>query len=165
VSLTVLEEPFDRAEFTKEALALVLSRIDAGREDLLRRVAAASDEELARGTDEDWGLGQIAAHLLIVERGIYGIALRLARGEPPGPTGQPRPAPGYGGRARIVELAERVRERRDALLAEFPADPDVTATAKQPYYGPMNCYAWLLASMLHYPAHLEALDRGTKSAL
>jgi hypothetical protein len=29
----------------------------------------------------------------------------------------------------------------------------------------MNCYAWLLTLSLHYPAHLEALDRGTKSAL
>lgn len=165
MSLTVVEEPPDRPQFTREALALVLARIDEGRADLLRRVAAASDEELARGSDDDWGLGQIAAHLLIVERGIYGIALRLARGEPPASTGQPRPAPGYADRAKIMDLAGRVKERRDALLAEFPGEPDVTTTARQPYYGPMNCYAWLLASMLHYPAHLEALERGTKSAL
>lgn len=165
MSLTVVEEPPDRSQFTREALALVLARLDEGRAGLLRRVAAASDEELARGTDDDWGLGQIAAHLLIVERGIYGIALRLARGEAPGSTGQPRPAPGYAGRAKILELAARVEERRAKLLEEFPAEPDVRATAAQPYYGPMNCYAWLLASMLHYPAHLEARDKGTKSTL
>jgi hypothetical protein len=165
VSLTVVEEPPDRAQFTREALQLVLARIDEGRADLLRRVAAANDEELARGSDDDWGLGQVAAHLLIVERGVYGIALRLARGEPAGQTGQPRPPVGYADRAKIADLAERARERRAKLLSEFPAEPDTTATARQPYYGDMNCYAWLLASMLHYPAHLEALDRGTKSAL
>ena len=166
MSLTLLEgEPPDRAQFTREALELVLRKLDEGREDLLRRVAAASDADLAKGSDDDWGLGQVAAHLLVVERGIYGIALRLARGEPGGQTGQPRPAVGYADRTKIAELAERAKERRAKLLDEFPAQANTVATARQPFYGDFNCFAWLLASMLHYPAHLEALDRGTKTAL
>lgn len=55
MSLTVVDEPPDRAEFTREALRLVVDRIGQGRAELLSRVAAASDAELARGTDDDWG--------------------------------------------------------------------------------------------------------------
>lgn len=165
MSFTVVDEPPDRPEFLKEALRVIAGSIERERARLLARVAAADDAELAGGTEDDWGLGQIAAHLLVVDRGISGIALRLARGEPPGSTGQPRPAVGSATRAKIEDLAARAKERQDKLVAEFPSEPNVAATARQPYYGEMNCFGWLLAVPLHYVAHLEALDRGTKSTL
>ena len=46
--------------------------------------ARTSDADLARGSDDDWGLGQVATHLLIVERGVALIGLRLALAGPPG---------------------------------------------------------------------------------
>lgn len=165
MSFIVVDEPPDRPEFLREALRLIAASIERERARLLELVGAASDADLAAGTDEEWGLGQIAAHLLVVERGIGGIALRLARGEPPGPTGQPRPAVGSATRAKIADLAARAKDRLTKLVAEFPADPNMAATARQPYYGAMNCAGWLLTVPLHYAAHLEALDRGTKSAL
>ncbi len=165
MSFRLVDEPADRARFRKEALGLLAARVEAGRKRLLERVAAASDEELARGSEDDWGLGQVAAHLLAVERGISGIALRLANGEMAGQTGQPRAAAGSVDRAKVDALAARAQDRLAKLVAEFPDAPNTEATARQPYYGEMNCFAWLLTVPLHYEAHLDALERGTKTAL
>lgn len=165
MSFVVVDEPADRLEFVREALGILAASIRRERARLLERVAAASDDEVGSGTDDDWGLGQIALHLLTVERGISGIALRLARGEPPGPTGQPRPKAGSATREGIRSMAAKAEERLAKLVAEFPAEPNMSATARQPYYGDMNCAGWVLTVPLHYVAHLEGLDRGTKSAL
>ncbi|MBI2324687.1 MAG: hypothetical protein HYU87_06975 [Chloroflexi bacterium] len=165
MSFRIVDEPPDRSEFIKEALGVISGRIRQERTRLLARVAAADDATFGAGADDDWGLGQVALHLLTVERGISGIALRLARGEPPGPTGQPRPVAGSATRDGLASLAAKAEERLEKLIAEFPGDPNMKATARQPYYGEMNCIGWLLAVPLHYAAHLEALERGTKSAL
>lgn len=165
MTFVLVDEPGDRAAFVREALDVLARAIRDGRGRLLERVAGATDEQLASGTDDDWGIGQVALHLLTVERGISGIALRLARGEPPGPTGQPRPKPGSATRDGIQSLAAKADDRLATLVREFPADPDLRSTARQPYYGDMNCVGWLLTVPLHYTAHLEALDRGAKSAL
>jgi hypothetical protein len=164
VSFVVVERPADRPEFLREVIALVASELERQRAGLLERVAAADDAELAAGTDEDWGLGQIAAHLLLVERGMLGIALRLARGEPAGQTGQPRYQPGTVTREDLAALSERAARALARLRADFPAEPDLQTTAPSPYLGSFNCYAWLLAAAFHYRAHLEALERGVKSA-
>lgn len=165
VSFVLVDEPKDRSEFTAEALGLLRAQIDAERARVLERVARASDEEIARGTDDDWGIGQVALHLLTVERGICAIALRLARGEPAGATGQPRPRAGSATREGILSLAAKAAERLARTVTDFPPDPNVAATARQPYYGELNCYAWLLAIPLHYAAHLAAIDRGARSAM
>lgn len=165
MSFVLVDEPRDRGQFTAEALRVLASQIERGRARLLERVAAATDADLAAGTDEVWGLGQIAAHLLTVERGICGIAIRLARGEPAGATGQPRPQAGSASRDGIASLAAKAKERLERTLADFPAQPNTSATARQPYYGEMNCFGWLLAVPLHYEAHLTALERGERSAL
>lgn len=165
MSFRIVDEPPDRAEFVKEAIQVISGTIRRERERLLARVAAADDATLAAGTEDDWGLGQVALHLLTVERGISGIALRLARGEPAGPTGQPRPAAGSATRDGLASLAAKAEERLAKLVAEFPSEPNMIATARQPYYGELNCVSWLLAVPVHYTAHLEALERGRKSAL
>ena len=165
MSFTLVDEPPDRAEFTRDAVAAISGEIRRGRTRLLETVAAATDEAIAGGTDDDWGIGQIALHLLTVERGILGIAGRLARGEPPGPTGQPRPKAGSATREGIASLATKAEERLARLTLEFPPDPNTAATARQPFYGEMNCFGWLLAIPIHYTAHLDALERGTKSAM
>jgi len=152
VTLRVVDDPPDRPDWLRETIRLLVDATAAGRRELLDRVAAASDADLAAGTDDDWGLGQVATHLLIVERGSVLIGLRLAQGALPGPTGQPRPA------AAAVTRTGR-------LVAEFPAQPDVARTARHPYYGDLNCFGWLLMLPNHYKAHLEALDHGRPSAL
>ena len=107
----------------------------------------------------------MATHLLIVERGVALTGLRLAQGGPPGRTGQPRPAAADVSRAGIQTLVEKALATAERLVAEFPAEPDLNATARHPYYGDLNCFGWLLMLPEHYRAHLEALDRGRPSAL
>ena len=165
MTLRVVDDPPDRPEWLRETIRLLTGGTAQERERLLARVARASDAELSRGSDDDWGLGQVATHLLIVERGVALTGLRLAQGGPPGRTGQPRPAAGDVSRAGIQSLAEKASATADRLVAEFPADPDLKATARHPYYGDLNCFAWLLMLPEHYRAHLEALDRGRPSAL
>lgn len=165
MSFILVEHPADRPEFLRETVDLLASAIERERARLLTRVAAASEAELAAGTEDDWGIGQIAAHLLIVERGMLNIALRLARSEVPGQTGQPRPVPGAVTREDIGALAERAARALARLRTEFPAEPNTAATAPSPYYGPLNCFSWLIVAPFHYVAHLDALERGTKSAL
>ena len=160
MTFRIVDEPPDRAAFTPEAIAAVAGEIRRGRARLLERVAAATDADLAAGTDDDWGIGQIALHLLTVERGILGIAGRLARGEEPGPTGQPRPKSGSATRDGLASLASKAEARLAQLQAEFPAEPDLSAMARQPYYGNMNCIAWLLTIPIHYVAHRANLLRG-----
>jgi hypothetical protein len=165
VTLRVVDDPPDRPEWLKETIRLLVDGTTAERDRLLARVARASDADLADGSDDAWGLGQVATHLLIVERGVALIGLRLATGMPPGPTGQPRPAASAVTRAGIESLAGKAGATAARLVAEFPAEPDAKATATHPYYGDLNCFGWLLMLPEHYRAHLEALDRGRPSAL
>jgi len=165
MSLTIVDHPFDRAEWIRELLDHIAERLRSGRADLLARVERASDDAIVAGTDEDWGIGQIAAHLLVSERGMVTIALRLARGEEPGRTGQPRPSASASSREGIATLASKAEATLARLRADFPAEPNVEARADTPYLGPFNCFGWLLLAALHYDAHLAAIDRGNKSAL
>lgn len=163
--LSVVDEPPDRPEFIRETVRLLAERLERERAGLLERVERASDAELTSGTDDAWGIGQVAAHLLIVERGVLGIALRLASGEVPRATGQPRPAAAEVTREGILALAERTQRAAEAFRTGFPADPDDSTTARHPFYGAMNCFGWLLTLPNHYYAHLTAHDRGAPSAL
>jgi hypothetical protein len=165
VTLRVVDDPPDRPEWLRETIRLLVDATTKERDRLLARVADASDARLAEGSDDDWGLGQVATHLLIVERGVALIGLRLAQAAEPGPTGQPRPAVGTVSRAGIRTLAEKAAATCARLVAEFPAAPDDARTARHPYYGDLNCFGWLLMLPNHYRAHLEALDRGRPSAL
>jgi hypothetical protein len=165
VTLLVVDDPPDRPDWLRETIRLLVGGTTTERDRLLVRVAGASDADLAKGSDDDWGLGQVATHLLIVERGVALIGLRLAQGAPSGPTGQPRPAASAVTRAGIESLAGKAAATAARLVAEFPAEPDAKATARHPYYGDLNCFGWLLMLPEHYRAHLEALDRGRPSAL
>ena len=165
MSLVVTDEPPDRPAWVSETLRLVTETTAIGREGVLARVAQATDQLLLGGTDEAWGLGQVAVHLLLIERGVAQIALRLARGEPAGRTGQPRPAAAAVTRDGIATLAAKTAETMRQLLAEYPASPDLGATARHPYYGDLNSIGWLLTLPNHYAGHLRALERGEASAL
>jgi hypothetical protein len=165
VTLRVVDDPPDRPDWLRETIRLLVAGTATERDRLLVRVAGATDADLSKGSDDDWGLGQVATHLLIVERGVALIGLRLAEGAPPGPTGQPRPAASAVTRAGIESLAGKAVATAARLVAEFPAEPDAKATARHPYYGDLNCFGWLLMLPQHYRAHLEALDRGRPSAL
>src|SRR5256885_16991621 len=101
MSLTVVDNPPDRPEWIIETIRLVSVAAADGRRSLLHLVDEATDADLLAGTPDDWGLGQVAAHLLIVDRGVALIALRLARGDDSGSTGQPRPAATGGTTAAI----------------------------------------------------------------
>ena len=165
MSLTVVDNPPDRPEWIKETIRLVTAGAADGRRSLLHLVEEATDADLLAGTAGDWGLGQVAVHLLIVDRGVSLIALRLGRGEDAGSTGQPRPAPSGVTRAGIGSLAEKAAAAAERLRTEFPAEPDATRTAAHPFYGPLNCFGWLLTIPNHYQAHLSAYRDGRLSAL
>jgi len=139
--------------------------MDDWRARLLARVEQASEGDLVAGSDDDWGVGQVAVHLLLIERGVTLIALRLAHGQEPGPTGQPRPAASAVTRPGISTLAEKAAAALRRLRAEFPAAPNTDATARHPFYGDLNCFGWLLTLPNHYTAHLRALEQGTVTAL
>jgi hypothetical protein len=165
MTLTVTDEPPDRPGWVSETIRLVAEGTARWRERLLERVAGATDADLVAGSDEDWGLGQIAVHLLLIERGVTLIALRLAKGESAGRTGQPRPAASAVSRSGIASLALKAAATMSQLVADFPAEPDTAAVGRHPYYGDLNAFGWLLTLPNHYLAHLEALDRGTTSSL
>ena len=165
VTLKVVDDPPDRPEWLRETIRVVLDATATEREKLLAWVADAPEVELGSGNDDEWGLGQVATHLLIVERGGAVIALRLAQAADPGPTGQPRPAASAVTRAGILSLAEKVAATSARLAAEFPAEPDLRPVARHPFYGDLNCFGWLLMLPNHYKAHLAALAAGRPSAL
>ena len=165
MSLTVVDDPSDRPAWIRETIALLTARADQERALLLQLVADADDATVVAGTDDRWGLGQIAVHLLLVERGVAGIVLRLARAEPVGATGQPRPGAGAATRAGIAELAVKAGTATDRLRSAFQAAPDTTATARHPFYGELNCFGWLLTLPNHYGAHIQAHRAGRTSAL
>ena len=165
VPLTLVDNPADRPEWIRETIRLVTAVAGDGRRSLLHLVDETTDADLLAGTADDWGLGQIAVHLLTVERGVSSIALRLARGEAAGSTGQPRPDPAGVTREGLASLAEKAAAAADRLQRDFPADPDTGATAVHPFYGALNCFGWLLTIANHYTAHLSAYRDGRPSAL
>ena len=163
--LTVVDNPPDRPEWIRETIRLVTASAAEGRRTLLHLVDEATDADLAVGRPDRWGLGQVAAHLLIVERGVTLIALRLARGEDGGATGQPRPDPAEVTRDGILGLATKAAAAATNLGEEFPAPADALRTAVHPFYGPLNCFGWLLTIPNHYAAHLRAWREGRPSSL
>jgi hypothetical protein len=165
VALTVTDDPPDRPQWVSETIRLVADGTDHWRARLLERVEHATDAQLAAGSDDDWGIGQVAVHLLIIERGVALIALRLAQGQDAGSTGQPRPAASAVTRPGISTLAEKAAAALRRLRTEFPAEPNLGATARHPYYGDLNCVGWLLTLPNHYIAHLRALNAGTTTAI
>ena len=165
VTLHVTDEPPDRPEWLQETIRLLAEWTTRERSALLAEVEAAPDLALGGGDDTEWGLGQVATHLLIVERGVATIGLRLARGAEPGPTGQPRPSAASVTREGIAWLAAKAATTLERLRAEFPTDPDLGRTARHPYYGDLNCFGWLLMLPIHYKAHLAALRAGRPTAL
>ena len=165
MSLTVVDDPSDRPAWLRETILLMTDCADRERATLLELVAAADDVAIAAGSDEDWGLGQVAVHLLLVERGVAGIALRLAEGVAVGATGQPRPGAGAATRPGIAALAQKAAAATARLRSGFPAEPDTAATARHPFYGDLNCFGWLLTLPNHYGAHIEAHRAGRGSAL
>ena len=165
VPLRVVDNPADRPEWIKETIRLLTGVAADGRRSLLHLVEETTDADLLGGTGDDWGLGQIAVHLLVVERGVSLIALRLARGEDPGSTGQPRPDAADVTRDGIRVLVEKTAAAADRLRREFPVEPDVARTAAHPFYGPMNCFGWMLTVPNHYNAHLSAYREGRPSPL
>lgn len=160
-----MDEPPDRPEWLRETLRLTAEALERGRSRVLARVARASDADLVSGDDVNWGVGQIAVHVLTVERGVLGITLRLAQGREPGPTGQPRPAAAAVTRDGIAGLSKKTEERLAQFLAEFPSTTDLVKVGRHPYYGDLNAFGWLLTLSNHYSAHIDALDRGTTSHL
>ena len=165
MSLTIVDNPPDRPEWISETVRLVTGVATDGRRSLLHLVEETTDADLLAGTPDDWGLGQIAVHLLLVDRGVSTITLRLARGEDPGNTGQPRPEPSRVTRDGILALAEKAAAAAERLRTEFPAQPDATRTAVHPFYGQLNCFGWLLTVPNHYNGHLSAYQEGRVSAL
>lgn len=165
MTLIVTDDPPDRPDWVSETIRLLADGADEWRARLLERVEQATDAELGAGSDDAWGVGQIAVHLLLIERGVALIALRLAQGQDGGPAGQPRPAASAVTRAGISALADKAAGATRRLRSEFPAEPNMSATARHPYYGELNCVAWLLTVPNHYNAHLTALTEGTASAL
>src|SRR5207253_18649 len=117
-----------------EAVRLILRTTREERQLLLDRVARATDEELAVGSDERWGVGQIAVHLLIVERGSLVISLRLAQSAEGGPTGQPRPAASGVSRERTAP-SRRPRSsprKRTSRIRRSTSTPTRTSRASGP---------------------------------
>jgi hypothetical protein len=165
MSMKVVDNPADRPEWIRETIRLVTDSAAEGRRSLLHLVDETTDADLLAGTLDDWGLGQIAVHLLIVERGVSIIALRLARGEDPGQTGQPRPDAAAVTREGIRTLAEKATLAGARLRADFPAVPDMAVTAAHPFYGQQNCFGWLLTIGNHYTAHLQGWRTGRPSSL
>lgn len=163
--LEIVDNPADRPEWVRETIRLVSASAAEGRRALLHLVDEATDADLLAGSAGDWGLGQIAVHLLLVERGVATIALRLARGEEPGQTGQPRPAADAVTRDGIRALAEKAGVAVERLRTDFPAAPDDARTAAHPFYGRQNCFGWLLTIGNHYAAHLAAWREGRPSSL
>lgn len=164
MTFRLVDHPHDRPEFLREAIDIFSRNLEAGRARILERVARATDAELASGTELDWGVGMIAYHVLVSERGMVGIALRLANGQQPSSSAQPRPEPGTVTRAVLEEAAAKAAAAVARLRAEFPSQPNFAATATSPYFEQFNCVSWLLAAAFHYQSHLEALERGGRSA-
>jgi len=165
VTLTVTDDPPDRPEWVSETIHLIADGTGECRAQLLALVEQASDADLVVGSGDQWGLGQIAVHLLLVERGVTLIALRLAQGQRPGSTGQPRPAAPAVTRPGIFTLADKAARAWEQLRAGLPAEPDTRAVARHPYHGDLNYFGWLLTVPNHYIAHLRALERGTSTAI
>lgn len=163
--LVVTDDPPDPPAWIAETIRLQSDLLRRERRRLLDLVARAPDADLVAGSDEEWGTGQVAVHLLIVERGVLGISLRLAAGEAPGPTGQPRVAAAEVTRAGIAALAEKTEAALARYVAAFPGAPALGATAAHPFFGPLNAVGWLLTLGNHYAAHLGALERGDRSVL
>src|SRR2546423_11762732 len=115
MSLRVVDNPPDRPEWIRETIRLLTGVAADGRRSLLHLVEEATDADLLAGSPDAWGLGQIAVHLLLVDRGVALIALHLALGQQAGDTGQPRPDASRVSRDGIRPLAAKAAAAVEGL--------------------------------------------------
>ena len=148
--LTLVDDPLDRPAWIAETIRLLADGTDRGRRRLLRRVEAATDAELAAGSTDD-GARPGRAHLLVVERAVALIGLRLAAAGRR--SDRTAPARGEATRASLAVLAAKA----EAGIAPETSSRPCRTTRRRPGTPTreLNCFGWLLLPN-HYRAHLTA---------
>jgi hypothetical protein len=106
---------------------------------------------------DEWSLRELIRHVIDAESGVAMLVERLARGQQP----EQR-----GGAGRMVEDDDRpfasyidevrsLNERMLGAIRRLPPEPNLTMTAKHPFFGELNCKEWAAFQRVHDEDHVQ----------
>ena len=140
----------------------MLQLIEEQRARLLALLDGVTDEQAAfRPAPDQWSIADVLRHVIAAEEGVAGIIESLARGAvPDGSRALGSQVPDEG--QALSALVERLRAARANLLEtvrDWPATPDVEAKFEHPFFGPLDCKAWLTFQRVHDLDHVGQIEQ------
>jgi hypothetical protein len=137
----------------------IASLVAESQQRLLDVVGALPDDRAAAIPDgETWSVRHLIRHVIDAETSVERLVYGLARGE--------RPDAGNRGVGAMIDddgtpfaaLLEQLRGANARIVATvrgLPADADLMATAKHPFFGALNCREWAAFQRVHDADHIQ----------
>jgi len=145
----------------KDAPALI-DLIEGSRTRLIAILDGVSEEQAAfKPAPDQWSIADVVRHVIAAEEGVARIAESLAQGVVPDGKrllGSQIPDEGQS----LSALVRRLRAARAHLLETvraWPASPDVEAKFEHPFFGPLDCKAWLTFQRVHDLDHTGQIEQ------
>lgn len=159
-----------RATARRHSVEALRERVERQRAELFAQTVGVSQEQADfRPAPEQWSIGEVIHHVVLVEEWVAQVLTSLARREglaeperPPDVGEHLQPTPGCPFEEVCRRLVEARRPTFQAVDA-LPAEPDPGLTWPHPLFGPLNAKEWLLALALHDRAHIRQIQRIKKS--
>ena len=145
----------------KDAPALI-ELIEEARGRLAALLDGVSAEQAAfRHAPDQWSIADVLRHVTAAEEHVAPVVESLARGAVPESrrtTGSQTPEEGQP----LEVLIERLRAARAELLKTvqgWPSEPDLSSKSEHPFFGLLNCKAWVAFQRLHDADHLGQIEQ------
>lgn len=154
-------------------LELIASKLGEARSVLLRALDSLTEEQATRVmVTPDWSVKDEVAHLAGANRGMFGIAQRMARGE------DPQVSPEYN---NDIYNARQVAKRKEKSLADVRAELDAThaelmaflqnltqeqldLSGQHPLYGELKLKELLVVIYSHETTHTKEISAAIRES-
>lgn len=146
----------------KKDVPALIGLIEGPRDGLLALLEGVSEEQAAfRPAPDEWSIADVVRHVTAAEESVASVVESLARGAVPEGRRQTGSQTSEEGQP-LTALVERLRAARADLLERmrgWPASPDVTARFEHPFFGLLDCKAWVVFQRVHDGDHIGQIEQ------
>lgn len=146
----------------KKDVPAVLDLIEGPRARLLALLDGLSEEQAAfRPAPDRWSIADVVRHVTAAEESVASVVDSLAGGAAPEgrrTTGSQTAEEGEP----LAALVERLRAARVDLLERvrgWPASSDLTVKFEHPFFGLLDCKAWVAFQRVHDLDHIGQIEQ------
>jgi hypothetical protein len=134
--------------------------VGANQQQYVAVIAGLSDDEARKSPGAgEWSLRELTRHVILAQESVARIIESLGRAEkiPGDALGEAESMLDDDGRAfgaYVTQLGAANARMIDAIKS-LPASPDLTAMARHPWLGPLNCFEWAANQRVHDADHVQ----------